>query len=50
MSPGTNLQVLLNGTWLLKEGSSGTFEALSCEHTAVDAADSCVLVMCMCIV
>jgi hypothetical protein len=37
-------QTVLEGTWLLKEGSSGTFDAVSCQHTAVDAADSCVLV------
>jgi hypothetical protein len=35
---------VLEGTWLLKEQSSGTFDTLKCEHAARDQADSCVLV------
>ena len=40
----SDIKAVLEGTWLLKEKSSGTFDLLTCQHKAIDVADSCVLV------
>jgi len=39
-------QAVLEGTWLLKEESSGTFDVLSCQHTTL--VDSAGAVQCVC--
>jgi len=47
----SHTQAVLEGTWLLKEESSGTFDVLSCQHTTlVDSAGAvqCVAVYACC--
>ena len=34
----------MEGSWLLKEESSGSFDGVSCVHLAQDEADSCLLI------